>query len=116
MQQARHGFQAGRDRLKAGLEAAGLVTLPSAATYFLSVDLAASELEMDDVTFCERLIEEAVGGDDTGLLLLRARSGDDGGALRFLQAGRSARRGDRPDRGMDPRAQRLSGNIRRAVD
>ncbi|MBO9712785.1 aminotransferase [Sphingomonas sp.] len=59
VQQSRHGFQAGRDRLKAGLEAAGLVTLPSAATYFLSVDLAASGIAMDDVTFCDRLIEEA---------------------------------------------------------
>jgi len=59
VQDARHRFQAGRDRLKAGLEAAGLVTLPSAATYFMSVDLTASGIDMDDVTFCNRLIEEA---------------------------------------------------------
>ncbi|MCW3838267.1 aminotransferase [Sphingomonas canadensis] len=59
VQQARHGFQHGRDRLKAGLEAAGLVTLPSAATYFLCADLAASGIDMDDVTFGRRLIEEA---------------------------------------------------------
>lgn len=59
VQEARHRFQAGRDRLKAGLEAAGLVTLSSAATYFMSVDLAASGLAMDDVSFGERLIEEA---------------------------------------------------------
>lgn len=56
---ARTRFQAGRDRLKAGLEAAGLVTLPSAATYFLSVDLAASGIALDDRTFSERLVEEA---------------------------------------------------------
>ena len=60
VQQSRHRFQAGRDRLKAGLEAAGYVTLPSAATYFLSVDLAASGIDMDDVSFCERLIEAGV--------------------------------------------------------
>jgi aspartate/methionine/tyrosine aminotransferase len=59
VQEARHRFQAGRDRLKAGLEGAGFVTLPSMATYFLSVDLAASGLDMDDVTFGNRLIEEA---------------------------------------------------------
>ncbi|KTF69607.1 aminotransferase [Sphingomonas sp. HT-1] len=57
--EARHRFQAGRDRLAAGLRRAGLVVLPSAATYFLSVDLAASGLPMDDVTFSERLVEEA---------------------------------------------------------
>ncbi|RYY23465.1 MAG: aminotransferase [Sphingomonadales bacterium] len=60
VQDARHRFQAGRDRLKAGLEAAGLVTLPSAATYFLSVDLAASGITLSDVAFCERLIEAGV--------------------------------------------------------
>jgi N-succinyldiaminopimelate aminotransferase len=59
VQQSRHRFQTGRDRLKAGLEAAGFVVLPSAATYFLSIDLAASGIGMDDVTFCNRLIEEA---------------------------------------------------------
>ncbi|WP_066794157.1 aminotransferase [Sphingomonas soli] len=60
VQAARHGFQAGRDRLKAGLEAAGLVALPSAATYFLSVDLAASGIALGDVAFCKRLIEAGV--------------------------------------------------------
>ncbi|MES2988287.1 MAG: aminotransferase [Pseudomonadota bacterium] len=60
VQQSRHRFQAGRDRLKAGLEAAGLVTLPSAATYFLSVDLAASGIIIGDVEFGERLIEAGV--------------------------------------------------------
>ena len=59
VQQARHRFQAGRDRLKHGLEAAGLVTLPSVATYFLSVDLAASGIAADDVAFCDRLLDEA---------------------------------------------------------
>jgi N-succinyldiaminopimelate aminotransferase len=60
VQEARHRFQAGRDRLRAGLDAAGYITLPSAATYFLSIDLNASGIAMDDVTFCEKLIEQGV--------------------------------------------------------
>lgn len=56
---ARIRFQAGRDRLSAGLRAAGFAVLPSAATYFLSVDLAASGIAMDDATFSERLVDEA---------------------------------------------------------
>ncbi len=60
VQAARRRFQSGRDRLRAGLEAAGLVTLPSAATYFLSVDLAASGITLDDMRFCERLIDAGV--------------------------------------------------------
>lgn len=59
VQNARHRFQAGRDRLATGLRAAGFAVLPSAATYFLSVDLAASGLAIDDVTFSERLVDEA---------------------------------------------------------
>jgi N-succinyldiaminopimelate aminotransferase len=56
---ARAGFQRSRDRLAAGLAASGYVTLPSAATYFLSIDLAASGIAMDDVSFCDRIIDEA---------------------------------------------------------
>lgn len=58
--EARAGFQAGRDRLRAGLEALDLVTLPSAATYFLSVDLTASGIDLDDVSFCATLVEAGV--------------------------------------------------------
>ncbi|HWK35175.1 aminotransferase [Sphingomonas sp.] len=53
------GFQRSRDRLAAGLAAIGLRTTPSAATYFLSIDLAASGIAMDDRTFCEWMIERA---------------------------------------------------------
>ena len=60
VQDSRHRFQHGRDRLKAGLEGAGLVVLPSAATYFLSVDLAASGIGMTDTEFCEQLIGAGV--------------------------------------------------------
>ena len=38
---------------------AGYVTLPSAATYFISIDLTASGIALDDVTFCNRLLDEA---------------------------------------------------------
>ena len=53
------GFQRARDRLAAGLNNAGYVTLPSVATYFLSIDLTASGIELQDVAFCDRLIDEA---------------------------------------------------------
>jgi aspartate/methionine/tyrosine aminotransferase len=55
----RYGFQRSRDRLAAGLAEAGYAVLPSAATWFLSVDLAASGIALDDVTFCNRIVEEA---------------------------------------------------------
>ena len=55
----RAGFARSRDRLAAGLEGLGYRVLPSAATYFLSIDLAASGIAMGDVAFCEWLVEEA---------------------------------------------------------
>lgn len=54
----RADFARSRDRLASGLEAAGWKTLPSAGTYFLSVDLAASGIALDDVSFCDRLARE----------------------------------------------------------
>lgn len=47
-----------RDLLTAGLQAAGLVVLPCAGTYFLTVDLAASGIAMDDRAFCQHLTEK----------------------------------------------------------
>lgn len=55
----RAGFQRSRDRLAAGLTGLGYKVLPSAATYFLSLDLAASGIAMGDVAFCEWLVEYA---------------------------------------------------------
>jgi len=52
-------FAASRDRLRIGLEAEGFVTLAAEATYFMTVDLAASGIDADDVTFCERAVREA---------------------------------------------------------
>jgi N-succinyldiaminopimelate aminotransferase len=52
-------YGASRARLVAGLEAAGYMVLPSSGTWFITVDLAASGLEPDDVAVAERLIREA---------------------------------------------------------
>jgi len=48
-----------RDRLAAGLEREGFVTLPAQGTYFLNVDLAASGVTEDDRAFCLRAVREA---------------------------------------------------------
>lgn len=55
----RSGFQAGRDRLREGLAAAGFAVLDAEGTYFLTVDLPASGVEANDVAFCERAVREA---------------------------------------------------------
>jgi N-succinyldiaminopimelate aminotransferase len=52
-------FADARDTLAGGLGEAGFVTLPAEATYFLSIDLAASGISADDVDFCERAVREA---------------------------------------------------------
>jgi len=54
----RAGFAASRARLIAGLQAAGYKVLPSAATWFVSVDLPASGIALDDVTFADRMARE----------------------------------------------------------
>lgn len=55
----RAGYRRSRDRLAAGLRKLGYVVLPGAATYFLNLDLAASGVALDDVAFCEWLIDHA---------------------------------------------------------
>ncbi|MEJ7932772.1 aminotransferase [Sphingobium sp. AN558] len=55
----RAATQASRDRLARGLTDAGFAVLPSAATWFLSVDLRASGIAMDDAAFCERIVHDA---------------------------------------------------------
>ena len=54
----RAGYQASRDRLSAALTDSGYAVLPSAATYFLLVDLAASGIDLDDRASAIRLVEE----------------------------------------------------------
>ena len=53
------GWAASRQRLRAGLESAGLAVLPNAATWFLCADLAASGLGLNDAEFADRAIREA---------------------------------------------------------
>ena len=45
--------------MTAGLEAVGYAVLPSASTYFLCVDLAASGIGLDDETFAKQAVEQA---------------------------------------------------------
>ena len=55
----RADYQASRDRLVGGLRRAGYDVQQSAGTWFVTVDLAASGIALDDVSFCERIFEEA---------------------------------------------------------
>jgi aspartate/methionine/tyrosine aminotransferase len=55
----RDGFARSRDRLAAGLKAEGFAVLPSQGTYFMLVDLPASGVPVDDVTFAQRAVREA---------------------------------------------------------
>lgn len=52
-------YAAAKDRLVRGLTDAGYAVLPSAATWFVTVDLAASGLEPDDEAVATRMIREA---------------------------------------------------------
>jgi N-succinyldiaminopimelate aminotransferase len=52
------GLQRSRDRLTAGLQAEGFRVLPSAGTYFLNVDLAASGIAEADTDFCLRAVKD----------------------------------------------------------
>jgi len=54
----RHAFALQRSRLDDGLRQAGYVTLPSRATWFLSIDLPASGIELDDESFAIRMLED----------------------------------------------------------
>jgi N-succinyldiaminopimelate aminotransferase len=55
----RERFARARDRMTAGLEAAGFAVLSSASTYFLCVDLAASGIGLDDEGFAKQAVEQA---------------------------------------------------------
>ena len=55
----RAGYQRSRDRLASGLGARGYAVLPCAATWFVTIDLAASGIAMDDVSWCEWAVEQA---------------------------------------------------------
>lgn len=53
----RAGLERSRDRLAKGLSDLGFPVLPSAGTYFLSVDLAAIDPSLDDEAFCLDLVK-----------------------------------------------------------
>jgi len=55
----RAGFADARDAMDRKLREVGFATLPAEGTYFLSIDLEASGIDADDVTFCERAVREA---------------------------------------------------------
>ena len=55
----RAAFSTARDRMQAGLAAAGYAVLPAEGTYFTILDLAASGIALDDRAFCERAVAEA---------------------------------------------------------
>jgi aspartate/methionine/tyrosine aminotransferase len=52
-------WSAGREALHAALTEAGLVALPSAATWFSCIDLAASGIDLGDFEFSEHAVREA---------------------------------------------------------
>lgn len=55
---SRRAFERSRDRFSDGLRRIGLPVLPSEATYFVNIDLAPLGLNIDDETFCKRLVTE----------------------------------------------------------
>ncbi|MDQ3145215.1 MAG: aminotransferase [Pseudomonadota bacterium] len=55
----RGAFAHARDRMTAGLTDAGFAVLPSASTYFLCVDLAASGIALGDEAFAALAVEKA---------------------------------------------------------
>jgi aspartate/methionine/tyrosine aminotransferase len=54
----RADLQRSRDRFTAGLKQIGFPVLESQGTYFVSVDLAPLGLNVDDESFCKRLVTE----------------------------------------------------------
>jgi aspartate/methionine/tyrosine aminotransferase len=54
----RAGFATSCTRLVAGLQAAGDAVLPSEATWFVSIDLPASGIDMGDVEFSDRMARD----------------------------------------------------------
>jgi aspartate/methionine/tyrosine aminotransferase len=51
-------FQEARDLLAKEVTGLGYKVLPAEGTYFLNVDLTASGIDIDDMTFCTRAVEE----------------------------------------------------------
>jgi aspartate/methionine/tyrosine aminotransferase len=72
----RADYQRSHDRLVGGLQAGGFQVIPSEASYFVNVDLAASGITVDDETFCRRAVVEAgVAGIPVSPLYATGRGG-----------------------------------------
>jgi aspartate/methionine/tyrosine aminotransferase len=74
----RERFARARDAMTAGLQQAGYIVLPSASTYFLCVDLAASGIDAADEQFAARAVAEA------GVAVVPLSAFSDAGAPRHL--------------------------------
>jgi aspartate/methionine/tyrosine aminotransferase len=100
----RAGLQRSRDRFTAGLEGLGFRVIPSAATYFLNIDIAPLG-ESDDDAFCRRLVL------DHGVAAIPVSAfyaaGAVGNVVRFCFAKRDAT--------LDAALERLAGVVRKAA-
>ena len=74
----RERFSRARDRMTIGLEEAGYAVLPSASTYFLCVDLAASGISLDDESFAKLAVEQA------GVAVIPLSTFSDEGAMKHM--------------------------------
>ena len=74
----RDRFSRARDRMTIGLEEAGYAVLPSASTYFLCVDLAASGISLDDESFAKLAVEQA------GVAVIPLSTFSDEGAMKHM--------------------------------
>lgn len=59
-EEMRAGFERARDRLVGALRQQGFVTLPAFGAYFVSIDLAASGVDMSDEAFARHCIDHGV--------------------------------------------------------
>ena len=74
----RERFSRARDRMTIGLEEAGYAVLPSASTYVLCVDLAASGISLDDESFAKLAVEQA------GVAVIPLSTFSDEGAMKHM--------------------------------
>jgi aspartate/methionine/tyrosine aminotransferase len=100
----RAGLQKSRDRFTAGLEGLGFRVLPSAATYFLNIDIAPLG-EPDDEAFCRRLVL------DHGVAAIPVSAFYAEGAVRNVVRFCFAKR----DATLDAALERLAGVVRKAA-
>jgi aspartate/methionine/tyrosine aminotransferase len=103
-EELRTSLQRSRDRFTAGLRGLGFAVLPSAATYFLNIDIAPLG-EADDAAFCRRLVV------DHGVAAIPVSAFYADGAVRNLVRFCFAKR----DTTLDAALERLAGVVRNAA-